>query len=180
MIIALMGVCGSGKTTIGEALARRLDWRFVDADDFHPQANIEKMHAGEPLSDADREPWLASLVEALRAILGRGESAVLACSALREAYRARIREAGDVRFVYLAGDYATIAARLATRHHRYMPPSLLASQFATLEEPQDALKVDIRMSVDEQVETIADVFVPRADLTARANGVVRDSGTAPR
>ena len=96
----------------------------------------------------------------MRAILDRGESAVLACSALRAAYRERIAQAGDVRFVYLAGDFATIDARLAARHHRYMPSTLLASQFATLEEPRDALRVDIRLSVAEQVATVIDVLVP--------------------
>jgi gluconokinase len=165
MIIALMGVSGSGKTTVGEALAHALGWVFLDADQFHPPANVEKMRAGHPLTDADRAPWLARIADELRAILARGESAVLACSALRAAYRDRIAQAGDVRFVYLAGDFATIDARLAARHHRYMPSTLLASQFATLEEPRDALRVDIRLSVAEQVATIIDVLVPARGVT---------------
>ena len=160
MIIVLLGVRGSGKSAIGEPLARDLGWRFLDADAFHPPANVEKMRAGQPLTDEDRGPWLDRIAAELRAILARGESAVLACSALREAYRDRIASAGDVRYVYLEGDYATIEARLAARHHRYMPPSLLASQFATLEEPRDALRVDIRLSIAEQVATIIDVLVP--------------------
>jgi gluconokinase len=160
MIIALMGVSGSGKSTVGEALASALGWRFLDADEFHPPANVAKMRAGMPLTDEDREPWLARIASELRAILARGESGVLACSALREVYRHRIASAGDVRFVYLAGDQATIAARLASRQHRYMPPTLLASQFATLEEPADALRIDIRLDVAEQVAAIIDVLVP--------------------
>jgi cystathionine beta-lyase len=167
MIIVVMGVSGSGKTTIGEALASALGWRFIEGDDFHPPANVEKMRAGHPLTDADRAPWLARLVEVMQAILARGESAVMACSALREAYRAKLAEAGDVRFVYLAGDFATIAARIAARHHKYMPASLLESQFATLEEPDDAVVVDIREDVDAQVAAIADALVPgQAEIAA--------------
>ncbi len=162
MIIVLMGVCGCGKTTIGEALARTLGWRFLDADEFHPTANVEKMRAGHPLTDDDRDPWLRRLVDELSATLARGDSAVLACSALRNAYRERIATAGDVRFVYLAGDYATIESRLAAREHRYMPSTLLASQFATLEVPRNALWVDIRLSVNEQVAAIIDAYVPPA------------------
>ena len=160
MIIVLMGVSGSGKTTIGEALAARLRWRFLDADEFHPAANVEKMRAGHALTDDDRMPWLRRIQDELAAIIARGESAALACSALKEAYRKVIAGAGDVRLVYLAGDYATIDARLRARHHRYMPATLLASQFETLEIPRNALAIDIRMSVDEQVSAIVDTLVP--------------------
>ena len=154
MIVALMGVCGSGKTTVGRALAAALRWPFHDADDFHPPENVAKMASGVPLDDTDRVPWLAKIADTLAQGEARGEHAVLACSALKRAYRDRIATAGDVRFVYLKGDLPTIAARLATRKHEYMPASLLASQFAALEEPDGALVVDIRDDVATQVEAI--------------------------
>lgn len=154
MIVALMGVCGSGKTTVGRALAAALRWPFHDADDFHPPENVAKMASGVPLDDTDRVPWLAKIADTLAQGEARGEHAVLACSALKRAYRDRIAMAGDVRFVYLKGDLPTIAARLATRKHEYMPASLLASQFAALEEPDGALVVDIRADVATQVEAI--------------------------
>ncbi len=158
MILVLMGVSGCGKSTVGEALAQALGWPFHDADDFHPEANVAKMAAGQPLTDDDRWPWLDRIAEAMRAVLARGGHAVLACSALKQAYRARIARAGDVRFVFLAGDVETIAQRLAARQHRYMPPTLLPSQFATLEEPADALRVDVRLPVERQVQAIRDAF----------------------
>lgn len=158
MILVLMGVCGCGKTTVGEALARALHCRFLDADDFHPPANVDKMAAGEPLTDDDRWPWLDRLAAELARILASGEHAVLACSALKQAYRERLQRAGDVRIVYLKGDESTIAARLAARSHKYMPATLLPSQFAALEEPADALVVDIREPVAAQVEHVRDAF----------------------
>ena len=154
VILVLMGVCGCGKTTVGEALADAIGCRFLDADDYHPEANVAKMARGVPLTDEDRWPWLDILANELRQILAKGEHAVLACSALKEAYRQRLKRAGDVRIVYLKGDQATIAARLAARQHAYMPPTLLPSQFAALEEPVDALVVDIREPVATQVERI--------------------------
>ena len=154
MIVVLMGVCGCGKTTVGRALAQTLRWSFHDADDFHPPANVAKMTAGQPLTDDDRWPWLASVAEAMQRIDAEEGNVVLACSALRQSYRDRLARAGDVRFVHLQGDFDTISARLAARTHRYMPASLLASQFAALEPPQDALTVDIRQSVDAQVHAI--------------------------
>lgn len=154
MIVVLMGVCGSGKTTIGRALAAALGWTFYDADDFHPAANVAKMAAGTPLTDDDRWPWLDALAQAMRAAAARDGNVVLACSALREAYRDRLAAAGDVRFVFLEGDAATIEARLAQRQHRYMPSTLLASQLATLEPPTHALRVDIRKPVAAQVDDI--------------------------
>lgn len=158
MILVVMGVCGCGKTTIGEALADALGWPFFDADQFHPPANVAKMSAGHPLDDNDRWPWLDRIADELRVVLARGGNAVLACSALKEAYRARLKRAGDVRIVYLKGDVATIAARLAVRKHEYMPATLLPSQFAALEEPTDALVVDIRQPIDAQVRFIRDAY----------------------
>lgn len=153
-----MGVCGCGKTTVGEALAQAIGCRFLDADDFHPPANVAKMASGVPLTDEDRWPWLDRIDAELRQILATGEHAILACSALKEAYRQRLKRAGDVRIVYLEGDQATIAGRLAARQHKYMPPTLLPSQFATLEVPTDALVVDIRQPIAAQVGFIRRAF----------------------
>jgi len=154
LIIVVMGVSGCGKTTVGRMLGEALGWPFFDADDFHPEANVAKMRAGIPLTDDDRCPWLDRLVAEMGAIDHRGDHAVLGCSALRQAYRERLARAGDVRFVYLKGDRDTIAARLASRSGHYMPPTLLDSQLATLEEPTDAIVVDIRLSAEEQVAAI--------------------------
>lgn len=162
MILVVMGVCGCGKTTVGEALAAALAWPFFDADNFHPPANVAKMAGGLPLDDADRWPWLDRIADELRGVLARGGNAVLACSALKQAYRARLQRAGNVRIVYLKGDAETIAARLAVRKHEYMPATLLPSQFAALEEPSDALVVDIRAPIDAQVRFIADAFALEA------------------
>lgn len=154
MIALLMGVSGSGKTVVGEALAADLGWPFFDGDDFHPPENVAKMASGTPLVDADRWPWLDRLAKEMATVNERGGDAVLACSALRQIYRDRLARAGDVRFIHLKGDYDTIAARLATRSHRYMPPTLLASQFATLEEPAEAIVIDVRDGIPVQVEKI--------------------------
>ena len=154
MIVVLMGVCGSGKTKVGQTLAASLGWNFYDADDFHPRENVAKMAAGIPLTDDDRWPWLDRIVEWL-SHAGEGESnAVLACSALKQAYRDRLARAGNVRFVYLKGDQATIAERLKDRTHKYMPASLLPSQFAALEEPTDAVVIDIRDDLDSKIDAI--------------------------
>jgi gluconokinase len=158
VILVVMGVCGCGKTTVGRTLADSLGWRFLDADDFHPPANVAKMAAGMPLVDADRWSWLDRLADELHGILAQGGHAVLACSALKQSYRDRLARAGDVRFVHLRGDYGTIASRLASRQHRYMPAALLDSQFAALEPPADALDVDIRDSVEGQVAAIRAAF----------------------
>lgn len=154
MIVIVMGVSGSGKSTTGGALARTLGWPFVEGDDLHPPANVAKMAAGIPLTDDDRWPWLDRIVDELRALSKTSPDIVVACSALKQCYRDRLAPAGDVRFVHLHGDRETIAARLATRHHRYMPATLLDSQFATLEVPADAIVVDIRDDVDTQVRKI--------------------------
>jgi gluconokinase len=144
MIIVLMGVSGCGKTTVGELLARRLGWRYLDADDHHPPENVAKMRAGTPLTDADRWPWLDRLNGLLRERQSAGENVILGCSALRQAYRERLAQGlDDVRWVHLSGSFDLIAARLQARKHRYMPATLLRSQFETLEPPTDALVVDI-------------------------------------
>lgn len=131
-----MGVSGSGKTTVAAGLARRLGWRFAEGDAFHPEANVAKMRAGIPLGDEDRWPWLDAIAAWIAETRGRGEHCVVACSALRRAYRERLAAGrGDVCFVYLRGDYELVAARLARRKGHYMPLSLLRSQYDTLEEP---------------------------------------------
>jgi len=157
-----MGVSGCGKTTVGVALASALGWPFLDADDFHPRENVAKMAAGTSLTDEDRWPWLERIAAELRAILSRGGHAVLACSALKQAYRDRLARAGDIRFVHLEGDYETIAARLQSRQHRYMPPTLLASQFAVLEPPADAIEIDVRLPVAAQVDQIREALAAGA------------------
>ena len=151
MIAVLTGVSGSGKTTIGRLVAERLDRRFIDADDHHPAANVAKMSAGIPLQDEDRWPWL----DKLNALLRAERDAVVACSALKESYRRRLLDGVDkARIFYLEGSKELIAARLAERRHRYMPASLLDSQFATLEPPAHAIRIDIARPVAESVATI--------------------------
>ena len=152
--VVIMGPSGCGKSTLGRALADALGWQFIEGDDLHPPENVAKMAAGVPLTDDDRWPWLDRIVAELRARSRQSADIVLACSALKQSYRDRLAPAGDVRFVHLHGDRETIAARLAVRHHRYMPASLLDSQFATLEPPGDAIVVDIRDDVETQVRKI--------------------------
>ena len=151
MIAVIMGVSGAGKTAIGEALARELGWRFIDADDYHPEANVAKMAAGQPLDDDDRWPWL----DRLNALLRIEENAVLACSALKERYRTRLAAGIDrVDWIWLKGDFDLIHSRLLHRQHRYMPASLLESQFAALEPPAQALTVDVSADVADCVAAI--------------------------
>ena len=154
MIVVLMGVCGCGKSTIGRALAAELDWPFLDADTVHPQANVAKMAAGIPLTDEDRWPWFDRIVAEMRRYAAAGKHVVIACSALKQAYRDRLASGGSVRFVYLKGDAKTIGPRLAGRTGHFMPPSLLESQFATLEEPAAAIVIDIVQPVAAQVAAI--------------------------
>lgn len=137
MIIAVvMGVSGSGKTTIGRALVDALGAEFLEGDKFHPAANIAKMRRGEPLDDADRWPWLDRMADELGRAKADGRSVVLACSALKRSYRDRLRRgAPDLRLVYLKGDKELIRRRIEARKHHFMPPGLLDSQFAALEEP---------------------------------------------
>jgi gluconokinase len=155
MMVILMGVSGVGKTAIGERLARELGWDFLDADDFHPAANVEKMRTGIALTDADRWPWLALINQRLLALQSVHANAVLACSALKQTYRERLRQAlSDVRVVFLHGSFELIQRRLQARQHRYMPATLLASQFATLEAPQDAINVDVDDTLDAIIAKI--------------------------
>ena len=156
MIVVLMGVSGSGKTTVGRALSAQLGWQFIDADDYHPAANVEKMRSGTALIDTDRWPWLDRLNGLLREQQAAGRSVLLGCSALKQKYRDRLA-AGleDVRWVFLKGDLALIESRLAARRGHYMPASLLQSQFAALEEPADATIMDIRPAPEEIARRIA-------------------------
>jgi len=154
MIVILMGVTGSGKTTVGKLLADELGWEFYDADDFHPASNIEKMKRGIPLDDADRKPWLETLNNLIRNRLERGENGVLACSALKESYRDYLLIDKNVHLIYLMGDYELIKGRLNNRSGHYMNPELLDSQFETLEEPEGRFRIDASRSPPEIVRSI--------------------------
>jgi gluconokinase len=160
MIVLLMGVAGSGKTTIGRKLASELGWRFHDGDDFHPPANVAKMAAGSPLTDADREPWLHALRARIAASLDDGENAIVACSALKQTYRQILRPVTDprVRFVFLQGSRELLAERLAGRADHFMKPAMLASQLAALEPPADALVLDIAEPPEALIARIRQTF----------------------
>ena len=153
-----MGASGSGKTTVGSALAAALGLRFVDADDLHPAANVEKMAAGIPLTDDDRWPWLDAIAAWIDAARAKGRPCIVACSALKRSYRERLAHGhGDVRFVYLRGSFETVAARMVGRTGHYMPASLLQSQYQTLEEPgadENAVVLSIESPVDALVDEI--------------------------
>jgi len=158
LVLVLMGVSGSGKTTVGAMLAGRLRWRFADADDFHSAANVAKMKAGIPLTDADRRPWLAAIAARIDQWRRDGVHGVVTCSALRRAYRdVLIGDRADVRLVHLKGERPLIADRLAARHAHFMPASLLESQFATLEEPaadERAISIWVGKAPEALVEEI--------------------------
>jgi len=155
VIVILMGVTGCGKTTIGALLAQDCGWDFHDADDFHPAENVAKMKRGAPLDDEDRWPWLARLNTFLLDSERQGKSLVLACSALKQVYRDRLaRGCAAARFVFLDGDIELIRARLAARQGHYMNPKLLDSQFAILERPADALRLDVAAGPAELVRSI--------------------------
>ena len=157
MIVIVFGVSGAGKTTIGKLLAKRLGWRFLEADDFHPRVNVGKMHNGLPLTDEDRWPWLELLREQIERSLAAKENAVLACSALKRMYRDRLRVSEDVKFVLLRGDCALVEKQLHSRRGHFMNPDLLRSQFVDLEEPEsdeDAITIELGRTPEELVEEI--------------------------
>jgi gluconokinase len=169
-VIIVMGVSGAGKSTIAAILAMRLGWTYEDGDWFHPPGNVEKMHSGEPLTDEDRWPWLRAIAEFIRRTQSAGQHAVIACSALKRAYRnVLIVDRRAVRLVYLKGDRDLIARRMALRHGHFMSPSLLESQFAALEEPneeEDAIVVSIEARPREIVELIiAKLGIETKDVT---------------
>jgi len=154
-----MGVSGSGKSTVAEALAKRLDWHLADGDRFHPASNVAKMSAGQPLTDEDRWPWLQAIADEIDRLCGKGQRVVVACSALKRSYRdVLVHGRDDVRIVFLDGTQALIAARLAARRGHFMPPGLLASQFATL-EPPTADERPVTVSIDATVEAILDDII---------------------
>ena len=164
-LVVIAGVSSSGKSTVGEALAKRLNARFLDADDFHPESNVRKMASGVPLDDEDRWPWLDRLNSELRQAADRGESLVLACSALKLAYRERLAAGIDgLQLILLSGGRQVLAARAAARSHRYMPPSLLDSQLATLEPlaPGEGWEIDVEQPLAAIVDEIERRLAQRA------------------
>jgi gluconokinase len=169
MVVVVMGVTGSGKTTVGTLLARQLGWSFADADDFHSDANKQKIHAGIALTDADRAPWITALHDQIVKWITQKQNAVLACSALKDEYREELSAgpeiAPQVKFVYLKGSYDLIRERLLQRHGHFADEHILASQFETLEEPKNAL--------------IVDIAAPPADLVAQIRQGLALAGTSP-
>jgi gluconokinase len=167
--LIVMGVAGSGKSTIGETLAARLGWRFEDGDRFHPASNVAKMSAGQPLTDDDRWPWLQAIADEIDRLCAAGERAVVACSALRRVYRdVLIHGRNDVGLVYLDGTRQLIAERLNRRKGHFMPPGLLASQFKTLEPPTSDER-PIAVPIDASVEDIVDDIVGQLTLCPNRN-----------
>jgi gluconokinase len=154
--LIVMGVAGSGKSTIGEQLAARLGWAYEDGDKFHPASNVAKMSAGQPLTDEDRWPWLKAIADEIDRLCAAGERAVVACSALRRVYRdILVHGRNDIRIVYLDGTQQLIADRIGRRKDHFMPAGLLASQFKTLEPPMSG-EHPITVSIDAPVEAIVD------------------------
>ncbi|HTO04379.1 MAG TPA: gluconokinase [Opitutus sp.] len=159
MVILVMGVAGSGKTTIGQRLAEDLGWTFIDADDVHPPANIKKMSAGQPLNDEDRAPWLAALRQRIEECIARGENAVVTCSALKEHYRNIIVvEPEKVKIVHLHGSPELLRSRISGRKGHFMSPAMLDSQLAALEPPRNALELDVAQTPPELVTRIRQEF----------------------
>jgi gluconokinase len=158
MFIVITGVTGSGKTTVGKLLAKNLGWQFYEGDDFHPPANVEKMRRGGALTDADRQPWLDALRAVIQSALENGENGILACSALKQDYRARLRVDEQVVFVHLAATPELIEHRLEQRKGHFMNPSLIQSQFTTLEPPQTALALDASLPPTVLVQRVKDAL----------------------
>jgi gluconokinase len=158
MIFLVMGVTGSGKTTVGKLLAESLGWVYLEADDFHSPSNKQKMHQGIPLTEADRQPWLAAMHAELVAQNAKGNNVVLACSALREQYRQILMDGLNVRLIFLRGSRELIAARLRQRTHHFAGESILDDQFAVLEEPQ---KTDLVVDIHETPEQIVDEILQK-------------------
>ena len=165
--LVVMGVSGSGKSTIAERLAARLGWRFEDGDKYHPPANVAKMSAGHPLTDEDRWPWLQAIADEIDRTCKAGQRVVIACSALKHVYRdVLVHGRNDVRIVFLNGTQDLIADRLATRKGHFMPPGLLTSQFRTLEPPQQG-EHPIAVSIEATVEAIVDDIIRQLNLVAQ-------------
>ncbi|GAB4238307.1 MAG: gluconokinase [Stanieria sp.] len=163
MFCIIMGVAGSGKSTVGKLLSQRLGWQFYDADDFHPPENIAKMSLGLPLSDRDQEPWLDRLKQLIEQNIKQGNSAILACSALKSSYRQFLtqNQKNDICWIYLRGDYELILTRIQQRQKHFFKEEILRSQFANLEEPTEALIIDVALSPDAIVNTILTYFSDR-------------------
>jgi len=175
--LIVMGVSGSGKSTIAEKLAQRLSWTYEDGDRFHPAGNVAKMSAGHPLTDEDRWPWLQAIANEIDRVCKSGEHAVIACSALKRSYRdVLVHGRSDVRIVYLNGTQELIAGRLARRKGHFMPPGLLASQFKTL-EPPDPDEAPVTVSIDASVEEIVDDTVSQLRLSPDTSSTPRRNRT---
>lgn len=158
MVYVVMGVSGCGKSTVGAMLASRMNISFIDADDYHPEKNVEKMMRGVALMDEDRIPWLEKLGELIKETLSKGEEMVLACSALKHSYREILagQNSRFVRFIYLKCSFGTVRKRLQARRGHFMPPALLESQFADLQEPRDAFSVDAELPAERIVDSVVD------------------------
>jgi gluconokinase len=154
LVVLVMGVEGSGKTSVGQLLAQTLGWMFVDADDFHSASNKEKMSRGVPLDDADRGPWLRAIHDSVLQQTGKGRNVVLACSALKQSYREQLQQGMEMKIVYLKGSFELFYSRLQKRQAHFARETLLASQFASLEEPTDAVTIDASLPEAEIVKQI--------------------------